>query len=46
MKLPRFNPWHIVALVATIVAAGTKLVGDLANDQEKREEDTKKIEEA
>ena len=43
MKLPKFNPWHIVALVATIVAAGTKLVGDLANDQ--KEEEVKAIEE-
>lgn len=45
MKLPKFNPWHIVALIATIVAAGTKLVGDLANDQ-KEEEEVKQIEEA
>ena len=44
MKLPKFNLWHIVALVATIVAAGTKLVGDLANDQ--KEEEVKEIEEA
>lgn len=44
MKLPKFNPWHIVALIATIVAAGTKLVGDLANDQ--KEEEVKEIEEA
>ena len=44
MKLPKINGWHALALLATLLAAGTKLVGDLANDQEKKEEEATKEE--
>ena len=45
MKLPKFNGWYIVAIVSTIIAAGTKFVGDLVSDQETDEKEEKKEEE-
>lgn len=38
LPMPKFNVWHVVAIISTVIAAGTKFVGDLVSDQESDED--------